>query len=128
MPSFLKACSTLALAAALAGTIPPASAQVTYQSSRDTVDQEQIRREPTGAEMALDVVFARPLGLVGTAAGAALWVLALPFTIPSMGPGRAAEQMIAKPMEFTFKRPLGQFSSCDALPESCGRTQQSTAR
>jgi hypothetical protein len=109
------------LIAALAGTISPASAQVSYQGSQDTVDEEQIRREPTGAEMAADALVARPLGLVGTLAGSLVWVLSLPFTLPSHSTERAAKQLVAKPAEYTFKRPLGQFSSCEALPESCGR-------
>jgi hypothetical protein len=121
MASLVKPCLTLVLAAALASTIPPAPAQVTYQGSQDTVDEEQIRREPTGAEMAADALVARPLGLVGTLAGSLVWVLSLPFTLPSHSTERAAKQLVAKPAEYTFKRPLGQFSSCEALPESCGR-------
>jgi hypothetical protein len=123
MARLVKRYLSLVLVAALAGTLPPASAQMSYQGSADSIDQEQIRREPTGAEMAADAVFARPLGLVGTVAGSVLWVLSLPFTLPSGSAERAAKQMVAKPAEFTFKRPLGQFSSCEALPESCGRSR-----
>lgn len=123
MARLVKRYLPLVLVATLAGTLPPASAQMSYQGSADNIDQEQIRREPTGAEMAADAVFARPLGLVGTVAGSVLWVLSLPFTLPSGSAERAAKQMVAKPAEFTFKRPLGQFSSCEALPESCGRSR-----
>jgi len=123
MARLVKRYLPLVLVATLAGTLPPASAQMSYQGSADNIDQEQIRREPTGAEMAADAVFARPLGLVGTVAGSVLWVLSLPFTLPSGSAERAAKQMVAKPAELTFKRPLGQFSSCEALPESCGRSR-----
>jgi hypothetical protein len=123
MPRVVKPCFTLVLVAALVGAIPRASAQMAYQSGPDTIDQEQIVREPSGAEMAVDAVFARPLGLVGTVAGSVLWLLTLPVTLPSNSTERAAKQMVAKPAEFTFKRPLGQFSSCEALPESCGRSR-----
>jgi hypothetical protein len=119
MPRLPKALFAAALALALSGTLSQAVAQT--QSSHSLIDEEQIRREPTGGEMVLDALVARPLGLVGTVVGAAVWVVSLPFTLPSRSTERAAKQMVAKPAEFTFKRPLGQFSSCEALPESCGR-------
>jgi hypothetical protein len=119
MPRLPTPLSAAVLAIALACSVIPAHAQTTYGGSQ--VDEEQVRREPTGAEMLLDVLVARPLGLAGTVVGAAAWVVSLPFTLPSQSTASAAKQMVAKPAEFTFKRPLGQFSSCDALPESCGR-------
>jgi hypothetical protein len=119
MPRLPKALSAAALALALAGALSPATAQT--QSGQLMIDEEQIRREPTGSEMVFDALVVRPLGLVGTVVGAATWVVSLPFTLPSRSSERAAKQMVAKPAEFTFKRPLGQFSSCDSLPESCGR-------
>jgi hypothetical protein len=117
MPRLPKALFAAALALALSGALSPALAQTTGS----LIDEEQIRREPTGGEMVFDALVARPLGLVGTVVGAATWVISLPFTLPSNSSERAAKQMVAKPAEFTFKRPLGQFSSCDSLPESCGR-------
>jgi hypothetical protein len=85
------------------------------------IDEEQVRRDPTGGEMVADALVARPLGLVGTVFGAVVWVVSLPFTLPSGSSAKAAKELVAKPAEFTFKRPLGQYSSCDALPQSCGR-------
>lgn len=117
MPKVSKTLFATMLAVALSGAVTQAGAQATGS----LIDEEQIRREPTGGEMVLDALVARPLGLVGTVVGAATWVISLPFTLPSRSSERAAKQMVAKPAEFTFKRPLGQFSSCDSLPESCGR-------
>jgi len=120
MPRLSKPLFAAALALAVSGVFSQASAQTQTGS---LIDEEQIRREPTGGEMVFDALVARPLGLVGTVVGAATWVISLPFTLPSKSSERAAKQMVAKPAEFTFKRPLGQFSSCDSLPESCGRTR-----
>lgn len=62
------------------------------------------------ADMVLDAVVMRPLGLVATVLGAALTVVALPFTIPSGSVEASARELIVRPAEYTFKRPLGDFS------------------
>jgi hypothetical protein len=61
-------------------------------------------------DMVLDAVVMRPLGLVATVLGTALTVVALPFTIPSGSVKASARELIVKPVEYTFKRPLGDFS------------------
>ncbi len=94
---------TLALAA------PPALA----------LDQEQVGREPTTAEMYADGLIARPLGVVASVVGAVVFVVTLPFTIPSKSVDSAAKQLVAVPAQYTFKRPLGQLDNCQTLPESC---------
>jgi hypothetical protein len=62
------------------------------------------------ADMVLDAVVMRPLGLVATVLGAALTVVALPFTIPSGSVEASARELIVTPAKYTFKRPLGDFS------------------
>jgi hypothetical protein len=83
------------------------------------LDQDQIGREPTTAEMYADGLVARPLGLVASVLGAAVFVVTLPFTLPSHSVDRAAKELVAVPAQYTFKRPLGQFDNCQTLPESC---------
>jgi len=51
--------------------------------------------------------------------GAVVFVVTLPFTLPSKSVDRAAKKLVAEPAQYTFKRPLGQFDSCQTLPESC---------
>jgi hypothetical protein len=99
--------------------IVPALAALAGASPVLALDQEQVRREPTTNEVLTDALVARPLGLVGTIIGAAAFVVALPFTIPSGTTDRAAEALVAKPARYTFKRPIGQMDGCEALPESC---------
>ncbi|MHB1052982.1 MAG: hypothetical protein ACYCZT_07925 [Thiobacillus sp.] len=61
-------------------------------------------------DMVVDAVVMRPLGLAATLVGAVLTVVALPFTIPSGSVKSSARELVVKPAEYTFKRPLGDFS------------------
>ncbi|HEY9099488.1 MAG TPA: hypothetical protein VIN38_11515 [Thiobacillus sp.] len=76
--------------------------------SGSTVSGEQ------GTDMLVDAVVMRPLGLAALLAGTVLTVVTLPFTIPSGSVESSAREWIVKPAEYTFKRPLGDFS--DAGP------------
>jgi hypothetical protein len=82
-------------------------------------DQEQENRKPTGSEMFADALAARPLGLVATALGAVVFVIALPFTLPSHSTDDAAKALVNAPAKYTFKRPLGRFISCEDQPDYC---------
>lgn len=61
-----------------------------------------------GAVMA-DVLLARPLGVFGVVFGSALFVVSLPFTIPSGSVKKSADLMIRNPFLYTFHRPLADF-------------------
>jgi hypothetical protein len=63
---------------------------------------------PSGSDMFVDLVVTRPLGLLGVVAGSVAFVIALPFTIPSGSVNRSAEELVKKPIRYTFKRPLGE--------------------
>ena len=69
---------------------------------------EQLPKDRAGGDMFLDAVFARPMGLVAIVAGSAAFVVALPFTIFSGSVGSSADELVKKPIDYTFKRPLGQ--------------------
>jgi hypothetical protein len=56
-----------------------------------------------------DVLIVRPLTLVGAVLGTVLFVVALPFSIPSGSVETTAEKLIMEPFKFTFTRPLGEF-------------------
>ncbi len=53
---------------------------------------------------ALDLILARPLGVAAGIAGTAIFVITLPFTIPSGGVKEAADMFIVKPFTFSFAR------------------------
>jgi hypothetical protein len=56
-----------------------------------------------------DLVLARPLGIVATVIGSAVFFVSLPFTIPSGSVSHTGAVMVGEPFNFTFRRPLGDF-------------------
>ena len=59
--------------------------------------------------MAADLVFARPVGLAAMVAGAAVFVLSIPFSAMGGNTGQAWQKLVIDPTEYTFHRPLGEF-------------------
>jgi len=70
--------------------------------------EEQLPEERRGGDMALDLLLARPIGLLGIIGGSVFFVLSLPFTIPSGSMDAAADELVKKPINYTFTRPLGE--------------------
>ena len=64
---------------------------------------------PSAAEMAVDAVIARPLGIVATVAGSAIYTVSLPFSLLGGNESDARRNLVYSPAGYTFKRPLGQF-------------------
>jgi len=62
-----------------------------------------------------DLVMARPLGLVATVAGSAVFVVSLPFALTSGSVKNTADTLVGKPFRFTFTRPLGDFQESGSL-------------
>jgi hypothetical protein len=60
-------------------------------------------------DVVVDVAFVRPLGLVSIAVGVTLFIISLPFTVVSGDTDKAARVLLAEPIDYTFKRPLGEF-------------------
>lgn len=59
--------------------------------------------------MAGDIAIARPLEFVATVIGGAIFVVCLPFALPSHSVKNTADVLVGQPFRFTFKRPLGDF-------------------
>jgi hypothetical protein len=68
---------------------------------------QTVEENPSAMAMGFDLLVARPLGLVLTAAGAAVFVVSLPFTAAGGAMDEAAETLVAGPAEATFVRCLG---------------------
>jgi hypothetical protein len=57
--------------------------------------------------MAADLLLARPVGLCAIVAGAAVFVVSLPFSALGGNTGQAYQKLVADPAAYTFRRPLG---------------------
>ena len=69
----------------------------------------ELDAKPSAGAMFADAVAVRPVMLVGTVAGAATWVVSLPFSALGGNVGEAGDYLIMQPARYTFVRPLGDF-------------------
>ncbi len=60
--------------------------------------------------MVVDVFIGRPMGIVATVLGTAVFIVALPFAALSGSVEPVARTLVADPFKFTFARPVGDFS------------------
>ena len=75
-------------------------------------DSYTARTEDVSAEeIIVDGLLLRPGGLVATVVGTAVFVVTLPFSIPTKSVDKAAQKLIVDPARYTFVRPLGQIES-----------------
>ena len=75
-------------------------------------DSYMARTEDVSAEaMIADGLLLRPAGIAATVLGTAVFVVTLPFSIPTRSVGKAAQKLIVDPARYTFVRPLGQIES-----------------
>lgn len=59
-----------------------------------------------GAEITVDMLFVRPVSLVATVFGTAVFIVTLPFSIPSGSVKTMAQTFVVDPFNYTFTRPL----------------------
>lgn len=80
-----------------------------FAAVADDADRDGIDDTPSAGAMAFDLVLVRPLGLVATVLGTGLFILQLPLSIVQGElPSDPAKQLVVKPAQYTFTRPLGQ--------------------
>jgi hypothetical protein len=65
--------------------------------------------EVSGSAMTADLLLVRPLGIVATVLGCAVFVVSLPFSALGHNTKQASQKLVKEPAEFTFTRPLGAF-------------------
>ena len=59
--------------------------------------------------MIADFVVCRPIGILATLGGSALYILSYPFTYLGKNTEDAKRTFIEYPFHYTFRRPLGDF-------------------
>ena len=75
-------------------------------------DSYTVRTEDVSAEeIIVDGLLLRPGGIVATVLGTAVFVVILPFSIPTKSVDKTAQKLIVDPARYTFVRPLGQIES-----------------
>jgi hypothetical protein len=67
---------------------------------------DKLRRDDPATQgwSLVDLFVARPLGIAAGIGGSAVFVVTLPFTLPSGSVGDAASMFIAQPFQFSFLR------------------------
>ena len=67
----------------------------------------QTQTKNTGDDLPLaDLFMARPLGVAAGIVGTGLFIVSLPFTIPTRSTDKAAKMLISDPFRFSFSRPF----------------------
>ena len=64
--------------------------------------------EPSSTVVFMDALVAKPLGTVATVGGTGLFLITLPWTIPSKSTDEAARGLIVRPGGYSFVRPVGR--------------------
>ena len=68
-------------------------------------EDQQTQYDPIADEWnMMDLLVARPLGVAAWILGTGVFVLSLPFTIPTGSVNDAAEMFVVKPFKFSFER------------------------
>lgn len=70
--------------------------------------EEESWSEGSAEAILVDLFLLRPVGIVATVFGTALFLVALPFTAAGRNTDEAARKLVLRPAHYTFTRPLGQ--------------------
>lgn len=73
--------------------------------------------DPSAAVMLVDTVVVRPLTFVASVAGAAVWIVSLPFTLLAGSASEAGDVLVLDPFCYTFKRPLGHMEESTPIKQ-----------
>ena len=71
--------------------------------------EESLGEKNTAGAMSADLVIVRPLGIVATVLGCAVFIVSFPFSALGGNTKEASQKLVKDPAQFTFKRPLGDF-------------------
>ena len=63
----------------------------------------------SGENIVADLAVMRPVGLVATVAGTAIFLVSLPFALITNDVPKTAKELVVDPLNYTFDRPLGDF-------------------
>lgn len=78
-------------------------------SLAETVDPLSGEKQTSPEAMIVDVLAARPIGLVATITGTVFFVVSLPFSALGGNTEEAWDSLVVSPAKYTFRRPLGDY-------------------
>lgn len=70
-------------------------------------DESVIDDAPSAEAMTFDLFIMRPLSLVGTVVGTAIYIVALPFNLITLNLAEPGRRLVVEPAKYTFTRDLG---------------------
>ena len=83
--------------------------------------------EDRALDVTMDILLVRPVSLAATVVGTAVFIVSLPFSIPSKSVGATAQTLVVEPFNYTFTRPIGGFSGERTRAKAPSRELQSPA-
>ena len=109
------AAGLFALVAVCAGTLPGrVTAEPTSTTPLSLSELDYSDARPSAEDMLLDGLVVRPLALLGTMLGSAVYLVTLPFNVASGNTEYAAQRLINEPADYAFTRCFGCVSSSDS--------------
>jgi hypothetical protein len=85
-----------------------ATSQHAFASAASSSGYENAANPSAGA-IFFDTLVVRPVGLIGTVAGTAVFLVSLPFSALGGNVSNVADEMVVAPAHYTFVRPIGEF-------------------
>ena len=68
-------------------------------------EEERTKVDPSADELnMIDLLIARPMGIAAGIIGTGVFILSLPFTIPTKSVDEAAQMFVVRPFKFSFVR------------------------
>ncbi len=67
--------------------------------------------EPSPDEVAADLLFIRPIAFSAIIVGSAIYIVSLPFTLPTGNVKLAGKKLVLEPWKHTFSKPLGELDT-----------------
>jgi ABC-type Fe3+ transport system permease subunit len=84
-----------------------AAALVAVPCSGVFAKDDVVYKDRDPGAMTADLLLTRPAGLCAIVAGAAVFIVSVPFSLLGGNAGQAWDQLVVSPTEYTFHRPLG---------------------
>ena len=72
-------------------------------------ESKAVNNDISASAMAADLLVIRPLGIVATVVGSAIFIVSLPFSALGGNTKTACRKLVGDPAKFTFTRALGDF-------------------